>query len=262
MSYLKELVNSQSMLFQLVKNDFKAKYLGSYLGMFWAFINPIITILVFWIVFQFGFRSMPVGDYPYVVWLISGIIVWFFFSESLGSGTHSIVDNSFLVKKVSFRVSYLPVIKILSGLIIHLFFIIAAFIIVWSYGYEPTLHLLQVFYYLISVIILLLGLTWLTSSIYVFFRDTSQIISIIISLGFWLTPVFWTFSMVPEKYQIFFRINPMIYIVEGYRSSFLYHQWFWEDIPSLIMFWGEVAVIFLLGVFVFKRLRTQFSDVI
>jgi ABC-type polysaccharide/polyol phosphate export permease len=250
------------MIVELTKNDFKAKYLGSYLGIFWAFIHPTITILVLWLVFQFGFKSMPVNDYPFVNWLISGIIPWFFFTESLGNGTSSIVDNSFLVKKVAFRVSLLPIIKILSALAIHVFFIFVVIIINWFYGFEPTIYTLQIFYYLFALILLLLGLTWLTSAIYVFFKDTAQVISIIISLGFWVTPVYWTFSIVPDKYKLFFKFNPMIYIVEGYRSAYLYHTWFWDDMPSFILFWCETCLVLVMGVFVFRKLRSQFSDVI
>lgn len=259
---MSRLAVNKKLLVELTKNDIKEKYLGSYLGVFWAFIHPTITILVYWFVFQFGFKTMPVEDYPYVIWLISGIIAWFFFSESLGNGTHSIAGNSFLVKKVAFRVSLLPVIKILSALCIHLFFVAVVIIIDWAYGYGPTIYMIQLVYYLAALFLLLLGLTWFTSAVLIFFKDMAQFISIAISLGFWLTPVFWSFNIVPEQFRIFFQLNPMIYIVEGYRSSLLYHQWFWSDLPAFFLFWIEVSVILLIGVFVFKRLRPQFSDVI
>ncbi|MCR8659818.1 ABC transporter permease [Paenibacillus endoradicis] len=250
------------MIIELTKNDFKSKYLGTLLGIFWAFFNPILTIVVFLIVFQFGFKSMPVGDYPFTNWLISGIISWFFFTESLGSGTGSIVDNSYLVKKVSFRVSLLPGIKLLSALIIHLFFIGVVVIINWSYGYAPSIYTLQIFYYLPAMILLLMGLTWLTSALYVFFRDTMQIVTTVVSLGFWLTPIFWSFSIVPEQYKIYFMLNPMVYIVEGYRSAFIYQTWFWENPISSVIFWIETLFILVIGIFVFRKLRPQFSDVI
>ncbi|CDN44468.1 hypothetical protein BN871_EX_00040 [Paenibacillus sp. P22] len=170
--------------------------------------------------------------------------------------------NSFLVKKVSFRVGLLPVIKILSALLIHVFFVLIVLIINWFYGYPPTIYSLQLFYYLFGLLLLLLGLTWFTSSIFIFFKDTSQFISIAISLGFWITPVFWSLGMVPDKYKFLFELNPMVYIVEGYRSSFIYHQWFWESPLNMVAFWLEVISVFFIGVFVFKRLRPQFADVL
>lgn len=260
--YIKNILQNRNLLVELTRNDFKTKYLGSYLGVFWAIIHPAITVLVFCMVFQFGFRAVPVDDYPYAIWLISGIIAWFFFSESLGSGTHSIVENSFLVKKVAFRVSLLPVIKILSSLIVHVFFLVLVIVINWVYGYEPTVYLLQLIYYIPALIILLLGLTWFTSSVFVFFKDASQIISIIISLGFWVTPIFWAFNIVPDQYQIFFKLNPMVYIIEGYRGTLIYHEWFWSDFTGFLLFWFEVVIMLLVGISAFRRLRPQFSDVI
>ena len=113
--FLLDIYRNRSLLFQLTVRDFKSRYLGSYLGLIWAFIQPLITILIFWFVFELGFKSAPVGNFPFILWLMTGIIPWFFISESLGSGTGSVVENSYLVKKIVFRVSMLPVIKILSG---------------------------------------------------------------------------------------------------------------------------------------------------
>jgi len=262
MVFMKDIFRNRRMLLELTKNDFRAKYLGSLFGTLWAFVHPAITILVFCLVFQFGFRAVPVGDFPYAVWLISGITAWFFFSECLGSGTQSIVDNSFLVKKVAFRVSLLPIIKLLTALSIHLLFIVIVILINWIYGYKPSVYTLQLFYYIPALVVLLLGLTWFTSSIYVFFKDISQIITIILSLGFWVTPIFWSFHIVPERFEIFFKFNPMVYIVEGYRGSLIYHEWFWSDGSGMFLFWIEALLLLFIGAMMFRKLRPQFSDVI
>ena len=127
LDFLADIFNSRQLLWELTKKDFQVRYLGSYLGVIWAFIQPLITILIFWFVFQVGFKSMPVDNFPFILWLMAGMIPWFFFAESLQSATNSILSNSFLVKKVVFRVSLLPIIQIISALAIHIFFILFLF---------------------------------------------------------------------------------------------------------------------------------------
>jgi len=103
--FLKHIVQSRQLIVTLIKNDFKKQYLGSYLGLIWTFIQPLTFMLVIWFVFTYGFRSAPHGDTPYFLWLASGMIPWFFISNALSAGTNAITSNSFLVKKVAFRVS-------------------------------------------------------------------------------------------------------------------------------------------------------------
>ena len=102
------------MIYKLAKNDFRTKYAGSYLGIIWAFIQPVVTVLVYWFVFEVGFRAgentLPV---PFVLYLIAGIVPWFFFQDGLIGGTNSMLEYSYLVKKVVFQISVLPVVKII-----------------------------------------------------------------------------------------------------------------------------------------------------
>ena len=102
LDFLKAIFQNKALLWSLTKNDFKQKYLGNFLGVAWAFIQPTATIMIFWFVFQVGFKSQPVDDFPFILWLVAGMFPWFFFAEGLSTGTNSIVANSFLVKKVVF----------------------------------------------------------------------------------------------------------------------------------------------------------------
>lgn len=262
MNYIIGLIKDRNLIFQLAKNDFKVKYLGSYLGMFWAFVNPIISILIYWFVFQIGFRIMPVDNFPFVLWLVAGIIPWFFISEAISNGTYSILDNSYLVKKVVFKVNILPVIKIFSSLFIHIIFLIAVILLFNIYGYHITFYYVQIVYFLFASIILVFGITLITSSLVVFSRDISQIVNVLLQFGFWLTPIFWSFKIVPENIQYLFKLNPIYYIVEGYRNTFIYGRWFWEDPVLTIYFWIVTLLILSLGIFIFKKLKPHFSDVL
>lgn len=256
------MIKNKELIRRLAVNDFKVRYVNSYLGAIWAFVQPAVTIFVFWFVFQVGFKTPPIQNFPFVLWLLCGIIPWFYFSEALSNAANSLIEYNYLVKKVVFRVSILPVVKILSSLIVHLFFISVIFMMFFLYGYKFDIYNIQIIYYLMCTIILLLGLSWLTSSISVLLKDTSQIISIIIQLGFWFTPIFWDFDKIGDKYKPIFLCNPMFYIVQGYRDTFINKIWFWEKMGLTIYFWMITLVVFVTGVLIFKKLRPHFSDML
>lgn len=262
LSFFEHLISSRKLIFELTKNDFKKRYLGSYLGILWAFIQPTITVLVFWFVFEVGFKSQPAENFPFILWLIPGMIPWFYFSDSISSATGSIMENSYLVNKVVFRVSILPVIKILSALIIHIFFILFLFFMFFLYGYPLSIYNLQVIYYVAATMILVSGLSWILSSLIVFIRDVGQAVGVTLQFLFWGTPIFWSVKILPEKYQFLIKLNPVYYIVEGYRNTFLYHKWFWEEPHLTVYFWVLTLIIFGLGATVFRKLRPYFADVL
>lgn len=258
----KELSGNRFLIWSLSKNDFKTKYAGSYLGIVWAFIQPVVTIGVYWFVFQVGFKSNPIKDFPFILWLITGIVPWFFFSEALTNATNSLVEYNYLVKKVVFKISILPIVKIISSLFVHLFFI--GFTIILFIGYDkiPTIHSIQIVYYSLCVFLLVLALSYATSAVIIFFKDLGQIINIILQVGMWMTPILWDVSMIPAQYQWVLKINPMYYIVAGYRDSLINHIWFWQRYNQTLYFWGIVIVLFIVGAIIFKRLKPHFADVL
>jgi len=250
------------LIWSLVKNDFRNRYLGNVLGVAWAFIQPATTIMILWFVFQVGFKSMPVNDFPFILWLVAGMFPWFFIAESISSGANSILANTFMVKKIVFRVSLLPIISIITALLIHLFFIGVMMCMFIFYGFYPSIYWLQVLYYLSAAYILMLGFNWLTSSIVLFFKDVGQLVSVIIQLGFWVTPIFWSINIIPEKYHWLIKLNPLTYLIEGYRSSMIYHTWFWEDISGTIYFWIVTIALLIIGRATFDKLKPHFADVL
>lgn len=260
--FLKELSEKKDVVSELTRRDFKANYLGSHLGIIWAFLLPLATTLIFWFVFQVGFKSRPVDKYPYILWLVCGMFPWFFIQDCINNGTNSIIQNTFIVKKVAFSIGILPIIKILSALIIHCFFVCLIFIMFLIYGFSFDLHVIQVVYYLFCAIILLTGISWITSSVVIFFRDLRPIISIILQMGFYLTPIFWDLKILPPAYHFLLKFNPAFYIVQGYRESFINKMWFWEHWGMTIWFWGVTGCTLVVGAAVFRRLRPHFADVL
>lgn len=259
-----ELYHNRALIFQLAKNDFKTKYAGSYLGIVWAFIQPVVTILVYWFVFSVGLKAGEMDKYPFVIYLVSGIVPWFFFSDALNGGTNALLEYNYLVKKVVFKISILPMVKGISALFVHVFFVVIALVLCACFGYFPSIATLQIFYYTFCTFVFVLGLCYATSAIVIFFRDLTQIINIVLQVGVWLTPIMWDLNILSEHPILMklFKLNPIYYIVSGYRDSMLSHTWFWEHWHWSIYFWGVTAVIFVIGTVVFKRLKVHFADVL
>ena len=259
---LKELFNHRRLIFSLAKNDFKAKYATSFLGTVWALVLPLTNILVFWYVFQVGLRNGNVGDYPFIVWYAPAFLVWTYFADSFSGATNSIREYSYLIKKVNFPVLSIPIIKIISVLIIHVVFLIVIVIINLFYGIYPNIYYLQSLYYLLAITINLMGLGWLFSALAVVFPDTVNLVSVALQLGFWVSPIIWNPSSMSDQAQRLLRINPMYYICEGYRNSFLYQSWFWEDMGYTIYFWIATIIIWILGTYVFRNTKDRFADLV
>lgn len=257
-----EIYKNRKLIFYLAKNDFKTKYAGSYFGVFWAFIQPVITVILYWFVFQVGFRSGSVGTVPFVLWLIAGLVPWFFYSDALSSATNSLVEYSYLVKKVVFNVSVLPVVKLLSALFVHIFFIYFMLIVYMLSGFLPSIYAFQIIYYTMCLLVLLMSINYITSSVILFFRDLGQIIGIVLQISMWLTPIMWNSSILPSKILWIFKLNPMFYIVDGYRDSMINNIWFFNKIEETCYFWIFVGGLFIIGMSVFKRLKPHFADVI
>lgn len=259
-----ELYQNRKLVLSLAKNDFKTKYAGSYLSIVWAFIQPIVTILVYWFVYSVGLKAGTVSDYPFVLYLVSGIVPWFFFQDALNGGTNALIEYNYLVKKVVFKISILPIVKIISALFVHVFFVAFALILCACYGYTPSLYTLQIIYYSVCTFLFVLGLVYATSAIVIFFRDLTQIISIFLQVGVWLTPIMWDINMLSSHPWLIklFKLNPMYYVVTGYRDSMLGHIGIWNHASWTIYFWVVTILLFGLGSVIFKRLKPHFADVL
>lgn len=261
-NFIADIYAKKSILYELAKRDFQRQYMGSYLGFVWVYLQPLLFITVLYVVFTFGFRTGSSADgVPFVVHLISGMIAWFYIAENLNAGVRVIKEHSFLLKKVDFRLSMLPIVKLMSSLAPHLFFMFIAILIALLNGIYPSLYLFQLFYYFLAMLSLLLGLAWLTSSTNLFVSDVSKLIGVIVTFGFWLTPIFWDISRIPEKYQWILQLNPAVYIVEGYRDSLINHIGFWEKPYQTLYYWSVTLITMWIGIKIFKKLRPHFAEV-
>lgn len=262
-----DLYNSRKLIWKLAKNDFKKRYAGSYLGALWALAQPVVTVIMYWLVFDkvFQQRSQLVAggiEMPYVLFLTAGLIPWFYFSEAIMQGTMAMLEYNYLVKKVVFNISILPIIKIIASTFTHLFFVGLLLLLSVFYGIMPTIYTIQLLYYSFCMMMLVLALSYFTCAVNVFFRDLQQIINIALQVGMWATPILWNIDMLPDQWKTIMKINPLVYIVNGYRSAIYEKEWFWHHFYSSTYFWIIVMGLFCFGSLIFRKLKVHFADVI
>lgn len=265
----REIWYNRKLTLNLSKNDFKNRFSGSYLGTVWAFVQPIVTILLFWFVFEKGLHAGPQGlrngiPVPFVLWLTSGLVPWFFFQDALISGTNTLYEYAFLVKKVVFNISILPAVKVISNLFVHVAFVGFMFIMFILMGLYPSVYAVQVIYYSVAMICFVTGLVYLTSAFCVFFKDLAQIISILMQVFMWSTPIMWNINAIGLKGPLLylFKLNPMFYIVQGYRDSMIDNVWFFEKSDLTVYFWAVTILLFVFGTTMFRKLKIHFADVL
>lgn len=261
--FIKEIYDKKNLIVALALNDFKKKYVTSYLGLFWSFVQPLINIGVYWFVFSVGFKMANVEEgVPYILWLVCGLIPWYYFSDVFNSGTNVLYEYNYMLKQLVFKPAILPSIKILSNLITHLFFSGIIVIICLFYKMQFSLYNLQYFYYLLCMIYLLIGTCLLFGSLKVFLPDIGEIIMVILQLGVWITPIMWNIKTLSPRLEFIFKLNPMYYIISGYRDSFIYKIGFWEK-PNLTLSYFTISTfIFIIGIVVFRKLQPHFNDIL
>lgn len=251
------------LIWSLAKNDFKSKYASSQLGIFWAFFRPIVQACVYIFVFSIIARAAPVSDiYPYAFWLLPGLVVWFVFSEGVSSGTTTLTEYSYLVKNVTFDISILPIVKVVSAFIIHTFFLAFILFLYLLMGLPLQWTMLQLPYYYCAAFCFTLALARLACALHPFFKDLTAFIEILLMVTMWACPVMWDISMLPEQYVFFFKLNPMYHIISGYRECFMGGPWFWEHPNQMLLFWGVTVLLLLWGRKAFNKLKIHFADML
>lgn len=255
MNIITELFNYKEFLKSNVKKDVRGKYKGSFLGVLWSFINPLLSVLIYAIVFRYIMRF---NIENYLIYLISGIIPWTFFTTAVNSGMNSIIFNSDIIKKVYFPRIILPMSGVTSCLVN--FIISCIVIILFSIFSGVGISIYILFFPIIAFIqyIFTLGVAFILSAIEVYVRDVEHIINFFIGMLFYVTPILYTSDYVPSKYSFILKINPLSYIINAYHSIFYY-----KTIPSI----GDLSIIFVfscfvffLGYLIFNKLQKGFAE--
>lgn len=258
---LKDIWESRGLIFSLAKSDFKGKYAGSVFGIIWAFIQPVITVMIYVVIFGSGLKMTPSNtEYPFLLYLIAGIVPWFFFVDAWQNASNCLVEYSYLVKKMVFKIQILPVVKVVASLFVHLFLVVIAFVIFIIAGRIPGITMMQVFYYMFCEICLVLSISYVTASVTPYFKDMTQLINVVTQLGMWLTPIMWDDGFWPEWVMNIFRLNPMYYVVTGYRDCYMHGGWITDHIGTTLYFWAFVLIMSLISGKIFREMKDYFAD--
>lgn len=251
--------------------DLEKKYSGAAMGTLWALVKPLLFIFVYWFAISIGIRRgsaiQSVGgaaSHPFILWLVAGIIPWFYISEVLVYASTSFRQNKHLITKMVYPISTIPTFRILSQLYVHIAMIIITMGIMAIKGYTPDLYYLQLIYYILCIFIFMWVLSWVTAPLVVISRDFEHLIKSITQMLFWLTPIIWQIDSV-SKYPLVKKLilaNPIYYFVKGYRDTFINKVWFWENIQYTAYFWGVILVLAFVGGFIYYKLKDEFADIL
>lgn len=260
--FLKNIPGDIAFVWQFALDDFKTKYAGSVLGVLWAFLQPMVTIVLYWFVFQLGFKSQPVDNFPFILWLMAGLVPWFFLSEAVVNATASLADYSYLVKKILFHINILPLAKIVSVLFVQFALIVFACACFAIGGYMPGLSYLQIPVYLVYMLVLAAGMSYITATLYVFFKDVLQIVSIVTQIIFWLTPIVWASDSMPDTVTEILVFNPVYYVTTGFRNALVYRKWEGPGLGMTVYYWCFALFLLWGGLKLFNRCKDHFADVL
>lgn len=247
------------------KADLVKTYKGAALGYAWAVIKPIVTIFVYLFAFTFIRNGAKMDGHPYFIWLVAGIMPWFFINESIITGAMSIRYYKHFVTKIKFPVSTIPTFVLLSKLYVHVMLVVGVSVIFACAGYFPDKYYLQLLYYIPTMYITFLVLSWSLSALSVISRDFENLVKSSIMALLWLTPILWNIKQVSSPVLRFIlKLNPINYFVEGYRNIFMYEQWFFAPgyFKYTIYIWIFIGVFAFIGSRIYKRVYKDFADVL
>lgn len=253
--HIQELFRYRSLISSLVVRELKARYRGSFFGFLWTFLNPLLLLAVYSLVFNFYLR---IRIENYAGFMFVGLLPWTWFASSLTDGTSSITSGGSLVTKVLFPGQVLPTVKILANLLNYLLSLPVLFGFLWVMGITPGWPLLWLPVILILHLLFITGLVLLLATVNVFFRDVQHILVNLLTLWFFLTPILYPLSQVPPPFNKWVLVNPMAQISLAYQDIFFYNRN--PNLIVLLVFLGLSLILSGLGIFFFERYKETFAE--
>ena len=252
---IKELFMYRQFLITSVKKEFRGKYKKSFLGVLWSFINPLLQLLVYALVFPF---ILKIQEENYIMFLFTALVPWNFFSATLSQSTSVIISNGGIIKKVYFPREILPISIVISGAINFLISCIIIFVALFISGIGVSPYILFLPLILLVQCIVILAICFVLSAFTVYIRDLEYFINILLQLWMYVTPVLYSISLIPEKFAKIFYLNPMVQITNAYRDIFYYKTM--PDLRALGIWFGLGIVGVLIGYAIFKKFEKRFAE--
>ncbi len=261
---IRENIHNFSGTVALATVNQRRMYRSSDLGWFWALVKPLFYLCIFYFAISIGFRHAKDIDgiiCPYFVWLMAGMIPWFYMRDMILGGAGCFRKYKYLVTRSTFPVSTIPSVIAVSFLYIHVIMIGIGFVICICFKTYPSIYWLQIPIYALFMVLLTVIWNMASGLLAVISGDFMDLLKAVNPAFFWLSGILFN-SRPLEHAQIFFKLNPITYIVEGYRNAMCYHIWFWEDMESFGYFILVLAVMAIVAVWLYKKLRRVLPDII
>ena len=261
---IKEHIQYRQQIFKLAKADINKTYRGAALGRSWAIIKPAVTIFVYWFAFSIGLRAgKDVNGFPFFLWLIAGIIPWFYIGDMISQGVDAIRKYSYLVTKMKFPVSTIPTFFSLSKLSINLILIGVMILIFIFMGYIPDIYIIQLPFYIICMFIFLTIWGLFASLLGAISKDFANLVKAFVTAVFWLSGILWNANTITIPWvKKFLMINPVTFLVNGFRNCLIDKVWFFEQPKELICFIIVTVLMLLLSIWAYKKLKKEIPDVL
>ena len=261
---IKDHIQYRQQVFKLAKADLIKTYRGAALGWAWAIIKPAVTIFVYWFAFQIGLRAgNNVNGFPFFLWLITGVVPWFYISDMITGGTESIRRYSYLVTKMKFPVSTIPTFVSISKFMVNLLLMIVVIAIFVVMGYMPSIYIIQLPIYMLLNFIFFTIFSLFSSLLASMSKDFLNLVKALVTAVFWLSGVIFNINTIQIPWlKSLLMVNPVTFLVEGYRNCFINQVWIWEQPKRLMYFVVILIVLSILAIWTYKRLRKEIPDVL
>ncbi len=258
-----EIWTNKVRLFRLAKYELKNQHGGTFFGFLWNFLNPALQVLVYWFVFAVGLRrGNDIDGVSYIVWLVIGIIVWYYMNQAMMGSDMSIISFSDVLKRMRFPMAIVPVKTVAANLITHLCSMVIVFLVVIVSGTPISSSVWLLPYYFFASVMFLLGYSLISSTINVLFRDFHNIMNTVLRFLFFISPVMWQPDGDNVILNVIMMINPFAYILNGYRDTILYGWTLEENLYTGLIFWAITIVMFVVGCVMHMKLRHKFIDML
>ena len=261
---IREHITYRDQIFMLAKSDLIKTYRGAALGWAWAIVKPMVTLFVFWFAFSVGLRAgKPIAGYPFFLWLVAGMLPWFFMQELITGGAGCIRKYSHLVTKMKFPISIIPTYFNISHLYTHLILLGVTIVIFALFGHFPDVYMLQIPLYMLLMFLFFTVWSLLAGLLSAISKDFQNLVAAFSTAIFWMSGILYDVDKINHAWvRLLLKFNPVTVISSGYRKCFIYKKWFFEDKIELCCYFTTLILFTLFALWAYRKLRKEIPDVL
>ncbi|MFD1433133.1 ABC transporter permease [Lacticaseibacillus yichunensis] len=260
---LREQFTNLGMIVRVSRYDDKATYQSHYLGLIWQILNPIIQVGVYYLIFGMGlYGGREVEGVPFIAWMMLGLTCWFYMSATMLGTSQSIYRQLYLVSKMNFPVSTLPSVNIVSNLTSFWAMLAVTMLTIFSLGLPVSVRWFQVIYFFFCMIVFMFALGIFSATMTVLIRDYHMVLQSVIRLLLYLSGAVWNIrtTALPPKVNAILQLDPVFYVIDGFRKSLFNGSWFWQHPVDMAIFWLITLLLLFIGCHLHIKFRARFVD--